>query len=1371
MFDQNASIFLHKGDIVCGKYNYEIEHVIGSGSRITTYLTHYIDSSGNCHKAILKECCPQALQPFMQRLADHTLFIQNAKKAEEFQAEIEEVKRACKAETDLGIKTGNKDISVNIDSFFGNGTHYSVTYYIEGKTLEEWLKSDFCKEDGSYNIEGLLRIFSFLAHFFEELDYDHGCLYLDISAKNIYIPKEKDSRFVRAQLIDFDSIDGSESSQSKGVRCSADFAAPEIKNFDENKIGFASVIFSLSSLLFYCLFGRSLYADEVCSALNENPQYLEELEPNTLKTLKNQPPHIGPQLAALFASTLTLRAERRKVKGISEKLSELAEDCGENAQYLITESVQPIVPYAKLFSTEKLDDLLEKHKLVMVTGAPGTGKRTLAKYFANTKHYKYPIIQVLDGSNGLGEAIRAIQFKMQLTSATVDRCLDEIERCKHKSLLIIEDFDGLFAAEGNAPQKLKENAEENYRILKRLQKQSNTYAIFTRNNGLSKAEKKQLAELSIQQMCPQKPEMPEAFAFFTEQFSDDWIECQLKDNQNFLALEQLFQENDCNFSFITYAADKIKIWLQASGSVDFLVFTEMLSMQNGWLGKTGAGEKYKIPEQEDFQQFLLAVCLLSMNKKRLRLSDLKAFGIIDNAESGPLIEKLEQLPWIVIQEDGMLDFHRGFRKYYLAKQAPAINNPLLCNYREPDISSAYPDVISAQILLLKKMEELGLFEDSLNGKKLMKLYGQLSKTVDAQIGDLPIADNVLLQYYILKKRIHEKMQKRKLHIAKACSCAVFAIIISVGFILYMLFGRITVYMPGEQKTNYNFTDTVILSDVAFYQGHKNITSELSDAKIKRLIKAKHMDFDAEKIQLSYQADLSACTIQLFDCTFEHQASEYKIQIGRNPFVIKSNTLSLKPYTAETKINLTVEGFDRYQKSRANITTVSLTLSLYSEDPFKTVATEELPEFFEISGQPLASLSNKISIEPFLDNTDMCKRYNVTFDVSLPEGKYDFKVLPGVAQNTATGRSVYSAHRVFEITNSIVDMSIPTYSVFALENEIKEFSDGDSLAFRIEYKSTYASSWPYQYAAYEMKRQFYTVGFTFINMEVVDIPTEPYFEHDTVYAQTLIFHNVKNNPECKEKALCIPQGIAVSSNGRPTPYKRIDISSDFVFGAPKNDTVAPQIKGIEFQQETDTGLTAILQLTDNRILGADDTLCFRPNLIEVSGIAYERIVLSSYGAKNPENRELFIRFENMRLTGDAISLRFLDGFFQDTQGNPCEAIRFETSKIETAFPSNTNGIPIDISSPNDFSTMNDSLQLHIVFPDSIIDIEFLFSAITFDGFTADMEIVRRNKYEYDLYLDRVQKLPGATGTYILIGSGIGMDFNGNLTNSETIEVYL
>lgn len=1381
MSNQNTDIFLHKGDTVRGEFVYVIDGLLGSGAQLTVYRAHYVGSMGYTHRTIVKECCPKILWPFMQRAADGTLTVCDSEKAQTFLKSQDAFREACTFESTFEKEMGHGEGSLSTNSFQANGTLYSVTPYVKGKTLDKWLDSDFRKMDGSYDLEALFKIFSYLSKLFEHL-FQNGFLYWDVSPQNVYIPEVMDSKYARVQLIDFDSVDDASTigkRQDKGIHGNADFAAPEIRNFDANTIGYASIVFGVSALLFYSLFGRKIYDDEICGVLTEKPKYLEELESNSLRTLKNQPPHVGGRLAALFRSTLILRPEKRKIYGFADMLDELAYDCGKNGQYLLTQHIADIVPYAKLFGPHKLDDLLERKKTVMITGAPGTGKRTLAKYFARTKcNTTYSVVQVLDGSKGLDAAVRSLEFKQQFPkNVSAKDYLDQFKLCKHKSLLIIEDFDDLFIPDGELSDALKKRAEENYAILECLQKQPDVYVILTRNKDLSRAEEKRLEHLSVGQMYPEKLEMAEAFEFFNGRFPDGWME-HLEDDRIFFSLEKLFQENDCNFAFIAYVADKIKTWSQTE-STDILYLVERLSNRPEWL--KAAIEKEQLLNDTEFAQILLSVCLLNVCRKNLNLADLQKFGVVDESNNTWLYERIRQLPWIEVSDKkGELTLHQGFSTYILATQAPTMENPLLQSFRRNEkYLESDPAVLSAMVLLFEQLEKTGAFEDAENGRTIQGLYCQLSKAMDS-LGDSQISEHILLHYYLLEARVQKKKKERRLRLAKICGSAVAVVLAVTVFVLYMAFGRITVQMPQEQKVNYNFADTVELSNVSFFRRKTNITSELSNEKIAKLIKAKNFDFNAENILVSYQADGSSCTIRLTDCSFAQDASKYKIQIGHNPFEIKSMTISLTPFAAETEVLFSIEGFDAFQRDTYGRTRLSFTLSMYSAQPFETVPAEELPQFLEVSGQLLSAVTKHISIVLSPDNTDICKRYNVSFDVPLPCGKYDFKASAGVAHNIATGRTTPTAHRVFEITNRIVDMSVPSYSVCSLQDGVTALCDGDSIAYRIEYKrDIIGKDWPYQYIADSMKSQFTAIGFTFDNIEVIDIlpsTSVPYFESNTVYAQTLILHNVKNIPEINEKVLCIPQGIAVSSNGAPTSFRQIDVGSNYTFGAQKNDDIAPRIEISSAPKRNGSELAFGFQVADNRILGTDDTLCFEPNLIEITGIAYEKIVLeksaADYRAGSPYARHLTVRFENMRLTGDAVSIMFLSGFFRDVQGNPCETCYFETTVIEdTSQMLGGGAILMQVSSPDDFRADNGMLQLHLTFPESVIDTEFPTSAIALDGFTANLTIIQRNVCEYDLYFDSIQAQADAFALYVHIAGGIGMDVNGNLTNSETVEISL
>lgn len=1393
---RNNTVFLQAGDTVSsGSFVYEIIQLEGCGSRTAAYRVQYKDNAGHLHRHILKECLPEGLRNCMTRNANGEIEIEEPSKLGYFLEEQEKFTQACALESEIE-KSLSHSGSFAYDCFSANGTRYAVTHWVEGKTLSEWLETDFHTGE-TYNLEALLRIFAYLASVLEAI-HKQGFVYLDISPKNIFIPNTvKD--FQTCRLIDFDSIKKVETIEAAEVRASSDFSAPEVRLCDTKSIDFSSDYFALSALLFYALFGRPVYDDELYSMLMPSPKYAQMLrtgDTENLAFLQKQPPHIGEELADFFISTLTIKPSTRKIDAISQTLNTLAKDIAEG-QFLLPQRIHAIEPFGKSeLDLLTVDRMLDKTNILFLSGAPGIGKRSFAKWYAYNRRTKYHAVQTLDGSAGLAAALHALTFKPEVpqqndTDADMEMRLRALEHCKHSVLLIIENYnDALLETEDNTqtlPPQIQARAAQNHKILKALHHMQNTSVLITRDKNITAKEKRSLSSLAAQ-MRVKEPSESDAIDFFTAQFSDSAeVLQQLQDfcakTDNAIDFKTLLTDHlGLNFAYMAYAAEKIKQWVR-NDALSIEVCVQRLSEENDWL------KAEHIPAE--YQQILSAICILTDCKKDLTRHDLEIYGIVD--KDSAFFTYAEEKPWILIDAQGQISVQKGFHDFILNTICPTVDNPIFSSYKTAADAWLQTDLsvlTSALILLFSEMERHGYFKSDTDCVKIEKLFKSFSETLSRALSSaasVQISESVLLRWFILQTRVAEKYKQKRLRRLRIASGTAAAVLALVLFTVYMVFGRISVQVAEGQKIDYNYeADTIVLSDIAFYRNSKNVTASLSNAEIKRYIKSKNITFDSESITVAYQADLSQCTIEIPNCTFNQEASVHQIRIGNNPLKIKGTAFTLTPYAQKTEVRLFIDGWDCYQREADGKTAISFTLSMFGEQPFE-IASENIADFLTIADVPVSEIASSVFVDTADSrNTDTEKHCKITFYTTLPCGKYRFTVKSGLACNTETGRPTEAAHRVFEITDRIVDMSIPNYSVFSLRGTNPTvIQDGDSIAYRIEYKRTDAvtgtETWPYQYCADALKAKFQGIGFTYSDVEILNIyDDKEYFEKDTLFAQTVILHSVVNQPETEEKVLCIPQGIAVSANGRTSPYKQIDITGDYLFSTQKTDFTAPRITEVRLTSTNvreDIGLH--LFLTDNNVLGQTEQLNINPNFIQVIGATYKKTTVRENIRTFNQNGspflcETFISLQNITPIADEITITFQAGFFQDTQGNLSESFVFKISKadlentIQTVTPADS--IPLQVISDTDFQVRKGALNIQITAPNSA-DVDCLPNDFMFEGFTANMILTQTDANTVHIRLRNIQPRDGANKTNIHISGGVFISADGKLSAEKTIEVKL
>ena len=224
------------GTVLGGKYI--LGHVLGQGGFGITYIAQDYQTK---ERVAVKEFFPDAMA---MRTQTHTVSAHSGEQKENFQ-----YGKACflsEAET-LAEFIGNPNI-IRVYSYFEeNGTAYYVMEYIEGESLQQYVRA----HDGKISWEETKK---FLFPIMEALGAVHekGIIHRDVTPDNIYITKDGD-----VKLIDFGAARYSlgEKSRSLDVIIKHGFAPME-QYTRRSKQGPYTDVYALAATMYYVLSGK-----------------------------------------------------------------------------------------------------------------------------------------------------------------------------------------------------------------------------------------------------------------------------------------------------------------------------------------------------------------------------------------------------------------------------------------------------------------------------------------------------------------------------------------------------------------------------------------------------------------------------------------------------------------------------------------------------------------------------------------------------------------------------------------------------------------------------------------------------------------------------------------------------------------------------------------------------------------------------------------------------------------------------------------------------------------------------------------------------------------------------------------------------------
>ena len=320
--------------------------------------------------------------------------------------------------------------------YSGNGTLYIISTKMVGQNLEE---------NPATSIGSLLKIVISVSNVIG-VYHDLGYLHLDIKPSNIFRIPETDEHIM---MFDFDSLVEKHQlvdNEKLMLGYSPDWAAPELKHGNWNKICEATDVYAIGCIVFSGLFGRSV-------AVEDREKFASwDYKKTVCGMLDNVGADIYNQLDDFFHKTLSSNVNRRypSMVAVIASLKEMLKTSNQNncLVYPGIDNVQATF-IGKEDEILEIDKMLDNNPVLSITGMDGIGKTETVKNYAQKYRAKYNRIIMLDYNNSLLETIVSDGIKINKFERRADQTLDEYyhekisalsKNLSAQDLLIIDNY-------------------------------------------------------------------------------------------------------------------------------------------------------------------------------------------------------------------------------------------------------------------------------------------------------------------------------------------------------------------------------------------------------------------------------------------------------------------------------------------------------------------------------------------------------------------------------------------------------------------------------------------------------------------------------------------------------------------------------------------------------------------------------------------------------------------------------------------------------------------------------------------------------------------------------------------------------------------
>lgn len=472
-----------------GKMCYTIGDVVGMGGSCIVYDGYYINNVGKKNTVRIKECFPYRLQ--ITRAEDGTLCIPDGK-SKQFKEYVERLSQSFDVANELHQTSGLVNQTSNVfDLYEANHTHYIVTSYVEGCTLE-----NIAFETLGDAVRVALSTAKAVANI-----HAKGYLYLDIKPENILMYEETPELI---QLFDFDSmipIDMDGDITEYKIAYSDGFAPMEQKMGKLSGIGVHTDIYSMGALVFFLLFGRAPKAIDY----GMDTEYdFTNIRWNTLYQEK-----VYKELSIFFHHTLqAYPADRyQSMEEVVTQLAVIEKYAALPVPFICSAHMEnaSIVVGREKECKALWDWYCGSEKLLFVYGMGGIGKSTIIRKFVSDRRTKFDAVIYLQYRESMEETVTddtqfcITGYEKRAEETTAEYFARKIKAAKAltldmKTLLIIDNFDG------ELDEEFREVLQVNWKIIAvtrkdmhqsgfahqkigELEEKRDVYALFERNMG------------------------------------------------------------------------------------------------------------------------------------------------------------------------------------------------------------------------------------------------------------------------------------------------------------------------------------------------------------------------------------------------------------------------------------------------------------------------------------------------------------------------------------------------------------------------------------------------------------------------------------------------------------------------------------------------------------------------------------------------------------------------------------------------------------------------------------------------------------------------------------------------------------------------
>lgn len=368
-----------------------VDRVIGTGASCIVYEAHSYDLYGNRHNYRLKEC-----YPYQARIVRRGLRLDwnNESEKERYLRQFQEAYQRL-AQIQMEQSLGNNSVHT-VELFQQNETMYSVVDVDFGHSYAD---------DTDTSITKAVQVSLVLAKIIDRL-HKKGFLHLDIKPSNFLVEYEPS---LMLRLFDVDSLvsmDQLHNNEESVLSFSQEWAAPEQKQGDFQKICPATDVYAIGAILFTKVMKRpvSHRDNSIFSDWNFDEEWFDGINPKVCRLLRK-----------VFKKTLTVSPKRRyqDAYSLAEDLMDIECLLASGEPYLLSDCPQSNVHFiGRQNELKEIQNAFSSGKrAVFLHGIGGIGKSEIAKKYAEIHKHEYDAILFWRYDDSLKELFDEVEIQ------------------------------------------------------------------------------------------------------------------------------------------------------------------------------------------------------------------------------------------------------------------------------------------------------------------------------------------------------------------------------------------------------------------------------------------------------------------------------------------------------------------------------------------------------------------------------------------------------------------------------------------------------------------------------------------------------------------------------------------------------------------------------------------------------------------------------------------------------------------------------------------------------------------------------------------------------------------------------------------------